>query len=297
LAVEGFLWLSDQLNWFAFNHHKGWTALIAVAAVGVTMLLLALWFAASLLFRWRFQFSIRSLLAAVVVVAIPCSWLATEMEEAKEQWKAADAIEDLDGTVKWDEPAASRWLRNLLGDYYFSSVVKVDFFSAPADDAAMAHVEKLSRLEDLDVRGTRVTDAGLKYLKKLNQLRVLGLNVTRVTDAGMEHLKELRHLEWLRLDDTHVTDAGLKYLAGLSQLRLLGLNRTLVGDAGLEHIKALAKLDTLDLGETRVTDAGLQHVTGLKQLKSLELSGTRVTTAGVKTLHRALPECDIQPSW
>jgi len=30
------LWLSERLQWFGFNHHKGWTVLIAVAAVGVT---------------------------------------------------------------------------------------------------------------------------------------------------------------------------------------------------------------------------------------------------------------------
>ena len=35
-------------------------------------------FAVSLLFGWRLQFSIRSLLALVVAVAIPCSWLTVE---------------------------------------------------------------------------------------------------------------------------------------------------------------------------------------------------------------------------
>ena len=28
------LWLSERFQWFGFNHHKGWTVLIAVAAVG-----------------------------------------------------------------------------------------------------------------------------------------------------------------------------------------------------------------------------------------------------------------------
>ena len=34
LVVEGVLWLSERFQWFAFNHHKSWTVLIAVAAVG-----------------------------------------------------------------------------------------------------------------------------------------------------------------------------------------------------------------------------------------------------------------------
>ncbi len=42
LAVEGFLWLSERFRWFAFNQHKGWTVLIAVASVGVFLLLMFL---------------------------------------------------------------------------------------------------------------------------------------------------------------------------------------------------------------------------------------------------------------
>ena len=35
LAVEGFLWLSERLQWFPFNRHKGWPVLFAVASVAV----------------------------------------------------------------------------------------------------------------------------------------------------------------------------------------------------------------------------------------------------------------------
>jgi hypothetical protein len=39
LVVEGFLLLSERFHWFSFNAHKGWTVLIAVATVGLTLLL------------------------------------------------------------------------------------------------------------------------------------------------------------------------------------------------------------------------------------------------------------------
>ena len=68
--MEGLLWLSERLPWFPFNHHKGWTVLIAVAVVGGAMLVMLLWFIASLLFQWRFQFSIWSLLVLTVAVAV-----------------------------------------------------------------------------------------------------------------------------------------------------------------------------------------------------------------------------------
>ena len=63
LAVEGFLWLSEHFRWFAFNQHKGWTVLIAVAIVGAVILLMIIWFLLSLILRLRFQYRIRSLLA------------------------------------------------------------------------------------------------------------------------------------------------------------------------------------------------------------------------------------------
>ena len=83
LAVEVLLWLSERFGWLGW--HKGYAVLTAVACVGVAMLLMVVWFAVALIFRWRFQFSMRSLLVLVVVVALPCSWLAVEMKAAREQ--------------------------------------------------------------------------------------------------------------------------------------------------------------------------------------------------------------------
>ena len=102
LAVEGFLFLSERFRWFAFNQHKGWTVLIAVASVGVAMLLMLAWLAAGLAFRWRFQFSIRSLLVLTLAVAIPCSWLSWEMKKAGKQQEAVQEIRKLGGRVIYD---------------------------------------------------------------------------------------------------------------------------------------------------------------------------------------------------
>ena len=87
LVVESLLWLSNWLGWPAW--HKGYAVLVAVAGVGVVMLAMLLWFVVALVFRLRFQFSVRCLLAVVVAVALPFSWLAVEMKKAKKQSQAA----------------------------------------------------------------------------------------------------------------------------------------------------------------------------------------------------------------
>ena len=73
------------------------------------MLLMFFWFLLSLIFGWRFQFSIRSLLLLAVVVAIPCSWLAVEMKRARKQREAVEEIEKAGGTVSYDYRTRSVW--------------------------------------------------------------------------------------------------------------------------------------------------------------------------------------------
>jgi hypothetical protein len=257
LVVEALLWLSERLHWFRFNEKKGWTVLIVVASVGVTMFLMILWFIVSLLFRWRFQFSIRSLLVLVVVVAIPCSWLAVEMKKARKQREAVEAIVKLGGGVRygWGRDAAGNWIErspqapawrhDLLGVHFFADIIQVEFFAV------------------------RLTDGGLEPIRVLPQLRFLFVANTKITDASMEVIGASPRLEGVDLDGTRVTDAGLKHLKGLTSLKWLGIRGN------------------------RVTDAGLEQLGGLTGLESLGLRGTQVTDEGVKKLQQELPNCKM----
>ena len=98
---------------------------------------MVVWFAVALVFGRRFQFSLRSLLVLVVVVALPCSWLAVEMKNAKRQEQTIQAIEGTGGHVYYDcecddsgilrlaaEPAAPGWLLHLFGKDQFATVVQ-----------------------------------------------------------------------------------------------------------------------------------------------------------------------------
>ena len=95
-----------------------------------------------LVFRWRFQFRLRTLLVLTVVVALPFSWLGLEMKRAKEQRDAVAAIRRLGGKAIHDHefdvtasddgdllvwlaqmvPPAPLWLRTLVGNDFFTTV-------------------------------------------------------------------------------------------------------------------------------------------------------------------------------
>lgn len=66
--------------------------LTAVAVVAGAIMLLLFWYFASLLFRRRFQFSIRSLLVLTVAVALPSGWLAVGVRQAARQRQCIHAI-------------------------------------------------------------------------------------------------------------------------------------------------------------------------------------------------------------
>jgi hypothetical protein len=74
------------------------------------------------------------------------------------------------------------------------------------------HVEDLTGLRSLDLKGTEVADAGLAHLRALKDLRELDLTGTRVTDAGLAHLEGLKHLRNLTVAETGVSPDGIKKL-------------------------------------------------------------------------------------
>ena len=100
LIVECMLWLSDRFGLPEWD--KGHAVLAAVVVVGFVLFLTLMWFTAALLFRWPFQFSIRSLLLLAVAASLPFSWLAVEIQRAKRERQVVVEIENLGGEVTYD---------------------------------------------------------------------------------------------------------------------------------------------------------------------------------------------------
>jgi hypothetical protein len=139
----------------------------------------------------------------------------------------------------------------------------------------------------------RVNDAGLARLKGLGRLDTLQLFKTPVTDAGLVHLRDLKTLKVLYLSYTQVGDDGLLHLRELENLTLLSLYGTQVSDAGLAHLTSLKKLTQLNLSGTQVSDLGLPTLYALANLREVGLRDTLATAGGVAALQKALPSCRI----
>ncbi len=244
LVVEGLLWLSERYTWFWFNEKKGWTVLIGVAVVGVAMLVMLLWFGISLLLRWRFQFSIRSLLVLTVAVAVPCSWLAVEIRKAKAQQVARMTLDRFPGHVDCNETpqhkglTAPEWLRRALGDDFFVDVQSACLgCDEPFTDADLACVVSLRRFTWLTLYDAKITTNGLRQIASLPELDHLFLSRCQIGDDGLEQIAGLVRIEELGLDGNQITDAGLRRLEGLRSLKRLELRDTGVTDEGVKRFR------------------------------------------------------------
>jgi Leucine rich repeat len=193
--------------------------------------------------RW-FQFSLRSLLIVTMIVAVGSGWLGRKIERKRIEREAVAGIEASGGSVWYDyqqgqfsEPSGPVWLRGLLGNDFFSEVVKAHLVGNTIGDAGLANVMGLPRLQSLELPGAYVNEAGVAHIKNLAQLESLDLSTTNVTDAELANIKDLPRLRSLDLSSTNVTDAGLANLKILSQLRVLKLKYTKVTDAGLKSLQ------------------------------------------------------------
>jgi hypothetical protein len=255
---------------------------------------------------WRryMRFSVRGLMVLVLLTAGAMGWI---VRSARIQREAVAAIKNAGGGVGYDwewsngksipggKPWAPPWLVDRIGIDYFGRVAIVWLLgrSKKAPDEVYAQIGRLAQTEELLLLEVSLGESGLAHLDGLTDLAALDLRGTQVPDAELAHLKRCTKLLHLILAHTKVTDVGLAHLTGLTDLQWLYLGGTHISDDGLVHLKGLRNLSVLGLTHTQISDSGLTHLKGLTNLFQLNLHGTQVTDAGVRELQRALPSLTI----
>ena len=192
--------------------------------------------------RW-YQFSLRSLLIFIAVVAAGCAWLTGKVKRKRWERAAVEALRKKGAMVTYDynrvrngTPPGPAWMRRLLGDNYFSEVEWV-CMDGKVDDNDLKGVAQFPQLKSLTMMGRGFTDAGLVNLEELRELGQLNLSQTAITNDGLEHIKGLTQLTELWLYGTKVTDTGLVRLRGLTKLKYLSLAFTNVSDGGVDELQ------------------------------------------------------------
>jgi hypothetical protein len=80
-------------------------------------------------------------------------------------------------------------------------------------DVAVSHIRNLNYLTDLELYRSGVTNAGLAHLDGLSRLENLDLTgCGQITDAGLAHLTNLTRLKYLNIFGSRATQAGVQRL-------------------------------------------------------------------------------------
>lgn len=268
------------------------------------------------------QFRLRTLLLLVTLLAV---WLGLQADRARRQARAVQALgntalfvvfdyqmpdhgpwteEQYDNADTQRQPPGPAWLRWLIGDDYFRTVVgarhlthetipyvrdlpqlggfvNLDPNVRDEDLLLLARATKLQGL-NLSCNKSELTDAGLQNLRGLANLEQLWLG-DKMTGVGLTHLRELPNLRSVACEGA--TAAGLEQAAALPALEELVLYNCLaIRDDDLASLAGARRLKRLSLHLIAITDAGLARLESVSQLESLSLCGLPITDAGLERL-------------
>lgn len=218
------------------------------------------------------QFRLRSLLFAVVFVAIPCAWYAWAIQENRHETIVAANLADFNFAFAW-RSIGPTWFPKL------KAFERVDEVSSPPEGLG----------------GKEITNSQLKVLRELSHLRTLRLDRTKISDDGLLELERLSGLKTLDLSQTKITDAGLQVLLGFTELESLSLNFTgrdfggQITDDGIVKLAALPNLRTLCLFGTDASNKTLKALASSHSLQFVDLRESAAGSEEIEDLRRAHP--------
>ncbi len=236
---------------------------------------------------WRY--SLRGLLLLTVGCCVMLGWWTNH---ARVQRRARLAVENAEGWMHYSyeydrdgkrvqnaEPLGPDWLRERLGDEYFTSIRSIS--------------ARWSMLRDDHL----VAIGGLPSLQNLSTNHAwAGSTVGTFVFVPDEHRNQGHYLNgsYQRfVEDAPVTDAGLAYLASCRNLEYLILYNTSATNEGIAALSGLTRLRTLMIDSPNITDGAVEHFARMSSLERLCVHATSITAQGMAKLKAALPQCEV----
>lgn len=216
-------------------------------------------------------------------------------------WPGLTRLDVIDAAGSRIQDQDLRWIGESAG------LIRLSLNSTDISDAGLTSLRNLSRLKELDVRGTDIDGTGLKELaacplkrlsigehrssaqdwstlprlEQLEELVLTGISFVQIEESVSQAMPWLRHLSC----DT-ATDADMEEIGRWKQVRELDLSESDVTDAALDRLRVLAELEALGLGYTRISGAGLGDLAANRKLQRLDLAGTGFSEVGLQNLSR-----------
>ncbi|MEP3479895.1 MAG: hypothetical protein ABJZ55_11655 [Fuerstiella sp.] len=161
---------------------------------------------------------------------------------------------------------------------------------AESDILELASIESgLDQIEELDLKGSRLTPASMAALAKFTGLKKLDLSSAAFGGGNLQAISTLPALEWLDLSRTSTNNLNMQSVAKIKGLKVLSLAQTVVNDEGLGLLTELSALEELNVSGTETVGlylAALGKDGAKAPLKILNASHTRVGTQGFRFVNQ-----------
>jgi hypothetical protein len=212
--------------------------------------------------RIRFRYSLRIVL---VLLTGLCVWLGLVSSRARQQRLATEQLKKLNATVVYDtraeELAVPAWIRNLLGDDYFVTVVEVWL-----SDHQVGRKSRPLPSAHLD--------AAVAAMRWLPKLKAITFNSTWITDDNFLRLAPLANrIESLYFNEYwgELTGHGIRHLAGWPHLKSLKFHARRLEMKSLTHLAALPALERLRWSGYELDERAFRAIAAYQSLRSLTL--------------------------
>ena len=164
----------------------------------------------------------------------------------------------------------------------------LNVFGTNTDDETLLLItENLLEIEHLDIGCTRISDDGLYHLQKLSKLEQLCLKGCHITNRGVAMISSLKNITDLDLSDgLDISDAGVVSLVSLQNLSKLNISWTMVKDVAIAQLYRMKKLAHLEVVGTALTDKSVRYLFNISRLRYLDIRETNITDVSVEHLLR-----------
>jgi hypothetical protein len=165
-----------------------------------------------------------------------------------------------------------------------SSLQELNFHGALATDAALAEIAAIPRLRWLHCQDPVAGDEGFAALAECTTLENVASRVCRqMTDRGFAAIARLPRLQRLALGGPRISDAAMSHLADAPAL--VDLNPIMFGDAAFEHIAKIPRLERLTNMYNRSTgDAATRHLRSHPTLVDYGAFGTQISDESLRII-------------
>lgn len=247
----------------------------------------------------RLRWSLRSMLAAISLLAAFTAWFAMARNRARLQDPLIDEIEGRDGRV-WVHRSGPKWLDVVGADRFRRQITAVDVEESNENGDIGNLLQRLAHVRTVRsvfIWSDHVTSVMAEALGDMPQLRVLsveqqsfGENDLQVSQNLFAAIGRMNHLEHLDVSGLKVDSECLAHLAPLTNLKSLGLSFISLEDPIgrdeplLARLPALPQLESVYLNCSEIGDRDIDYLAALPWLKSLSLDVTSTTDKGLAKL-------------